>query len=242
MDVSQLYMLMNLYQAGRTGYGSGITGYSGTDISKTAGSTFGQVLKSKIMNSGGMATPMDDIFEEASKATGVDVRLLKAVGKAESGFDPSATSWCGAMGVMQLMPATAASLGVTNAYDARENIMGGARYLSSLLQKYNGDTRLAVAAYNAGSGNVDKYGGIPPFEETQNYVARVLEYAGADLSTGQNVETQETASAGLGSGMLDLDYTEVFKIMMKLMQIELDQKLSSITDFGDDDKNSSVFL
>ena len=80
------------------------------------------------------------------------------------------------MGIMQLMPATASSLGVSNAYDARENILGGAKYISQLLQQYQGDTSLALAAYNAGSNNVNKYGGIPPFTETQNYVSKVLGY------------------------------------------------------------------
>ena len=83
---------------------------------------------------------------------------------------------------MQLMPTTAQSLGVTNSYDARQNIMGGAKYISSLLSKYNGDTSLALAAYNAGSGNVAKDGGIPPFAETQNYVKKVMAYMGESVS------------------------------------------------------------
>lgn len=119
---------------------------------------------------------LDAIFDEASSKYGVDAKFLKAIAKCESDFSTECTSRSGAMGIMQLMPQTAASLGVTNAYDPYQNIMGGARYISEKLAQYNGDKSLALAAYNAGSGNVAKYGGIPPFKETQNYVAKVMAY------------------------------------------------------------------
>lgn len=125
---------------------------------------------------------LEAIFQKASDTYGVSVNLLKAIAKAESGFNQYATSHAGAMGIMQLMPATAASLGVTDAYDAEQNIMGGANLISQLLTKYNGDISLALAAYNAGSGNVEKYGGIPPFTETQNYVSKILGYLGGDVT------------------------------------------------------------
>lgn len=125
---------------------------------------------------------MDDIFQTAAQKYNLPVNLLKAVAKAESGFDADAVSSCGAQGVMQLMPGTAASLGVENPLDAEQNIMGGAKYLSQMLDRYDGDTKLTLAAYNAGSGNVAKYGGIPPFKETQAYISKVLNEAGGDVS------------------------------------------------------------
>lgn len=124
---------------------------------------------------------MDDIFLKAAETYQVPVNLIKAVAKTESNFNPDAVSCCGAQGVMQLMPSTAAGLGVTDAFDAEQNIMGGTKYLSQMLDLYDGDVKLTLAAYNAGAGNVAKYGGIPPFKETQAYVERVMEYMGEDL-------------------------------------------------------------
>lgn len=114
------------------------------------------------------------IFAEAAETYGVDQKLLEIIAERESGFNPTATSSAGAMGIMQIMPSTAEALGVSNPYDARENIMGGANYIAQKIRQYDGDVSLALAAYNAGSGNVAKYGGIPPFTETQNYVSWIM--------------------------------------------------------------------
>lgn len=119
---------------------------------------------------------LNEIFDRAASTYGIDADLLKAVARQESNFTANATSSSGAMGIMQLMPGTAKSLGVKNAYDPEENIMGGAKLLASHLRKYNGNVTLALAAYNAGSGAVDKYHGVPPYGETQNYVKRILQY------------------------------------------------------------------
>ena len=119
---------------------------------------------------------LDQIFEEASRTYNVPKNLIKAIAKAESDFNPNATSGAGAQGIMQLMPATARELGVTDAYDPYQNIMGGTKYISQMLAKYDGNITLALAAYNAGSNNVAKYGGVPPFKETQNYVVKVTQY------------------------------------------------------------------
>lgn len=113
-------------------------------------------------------------IREISMRHGVDPRLVESVIRAESAFNPTAVSRTGARGLMQLMPQTAAMLGVRDSFDPRQNIEGGVRHLRYLLDRYPGNVSLAVAAYNAGEGAVDSHRGIPPFAETQQYVQRVL--------------------------------------------------------------------
>lgn len=115
-----------------------------------------------------------EIIREASARYGVDESVIRAVIKHESSFNPKAVSGCGAQGLMQLMPATAQSLGVKDAFNPEENIMAGTHYLKQKLDEFDGNLALALAAYNAGSGAVRKYGGIPPYQETRAYVNKVI--------------------------------------------------------------------
>jgi soluble lytic murein transglycosylase-like protein len=115
----------------------------------------------------------DDIIAEAAEKHDLDPHIIRAVMQAESAFNTMAVSPVGALGLMQLMPAVAKELGVTDPMDARQNIMGGALYLRRLLTAHRGNVKLALASYNAGPGNVAKYRAIPPFKETRNYVKKV---------------------------------------------------------------------
>ena len=120
------------------------------------------------------ASDIPGLVRKAAVKYNVDPKLALGVAAAESNFNPDAVSSVGATGVMQLMPETAAGLGVKNIRDPQENIDGGVRYLKQLLATFNGDPRKAVAAYNAGPEAVKRYGGVPPYAETQNYVDKVL--------------------------------------------------------------------
>jgi soluble lytic murein transglycosylase-like protein len=130
------------------------------------------------------APRFDDFVVAHAQRHSLRPELVRAVIQVESGYNPSATSPKGAMGLMQLMPATARALGVRNPYDPEDNIRGGTAYLRKLLDKYEGNEQLALAAYNAGSGAVDRYGTVPPYRETRDYVRRVALKAGAD--TGES--------------------------------------------------------
>ena len=174
-----------------------------------------------------LSSPYDAYFQEAAQSYGVPVALLKAMGKTESNFNQSAVSSAGAIGVMQLMPGTAASLGV-DPYDARQNIMGGAKYIAGNLEQFKGYSNgleLAIAAYNAGPGAVIKYGyQIPPYKETQNYVKKVLGYLTIEERKNGNNEGTET----------DEDLSEPYQQLKTAVTEHVDSFFSwSVTDEKD---------
>jgi len=179
--------------------------------------TFSEELRSRSAVSSGSAD-LDAIFEAAGQKYNLSPNLLKAVAKAESGFRPNVTSKAGAMGIMQLMPGTARGLGVTDAFDPEQNIMGGAKYLRQMLDRFDGDLSLALGAYNAGPGAVAKHGGVPSF--SQNYVSKVLGYfSGGDITAGSvaysgNGTSGNDAGASKGS-------SELIKAMSQMMFIKL---------------------
>ena len=143
----------------------------------------------------------DSIIRQAAQTHGVSEGLIKAVMHTESGFNSNARSPVGAQGLMQLMPATARRFNVSNSFDPQQNIFGGAKYLSWLMKRFKGNTNLALAAYNAGEGNVDKYGGIPPFRETQDYVRRVTSRLNNLYTSGLNLAaTSNNASTSPEQG------------------------------------------
>lgn len=248
MDYLTTYLMMQaLSPVSGTSLGSNS---SGSVLGTSNNLSFRNVLQnvqaqSNKTSSVSAGTTMDQIFEEAAQKYGIDANLLKAVGKAESNFNPSVVSSAGAVGVMQLMPATAKSLGVTDAYNARQNIMGGAKYLSQMLDRYDGNVKLALAAYNAGPGNVDKYGGIPPFKETQDYVNRVLDYAGDSItaygtvpSIGQNSSAYTNAANTQQTGTVEIN-TKTLATLLQLMQTQMAMRVLDTT--GSSSYGSSLY-
>lgn len=165
-----------------TGYKDPVTGKAVkyVDVAKKASSNStvqksSQTASQSAVSASSMKkTKYDEYFKEAAKKYYVSESLLKAIAKAESDFDPNCLSSAGAMGVMQLMPETAKGLGVDDPYDPKQNIMGGAKCIAQKLKEFNGDVKLALAAYNAGSGAVKRNGGIPSYCNT--YVNKVLSY------------------------------------------------------------------
>jgi len=156
------------------------------------------------------STEYDDIFKAASEKYKIDYKLIKALCLVESTFNPRAVSNKGCLGLMQLSPAKIKEYGITDPFDPEQNIFGGARYLSNLLRKYNNNIELAVAAYNAGTGAVDKYGGIPHYSETEDHVAKVMA-----AYTGTSYAVSETES---GTNIIaERDQAEPFRVKWSLM-------------------------
>lgn len=149
----------------------------------------------------------DQLIEAAAERNGLDPAVLHGLIQQESDFDPSSQSSAGAVGLTQLMPSTAASLGVTEPLNPAQSIEGGARYLAEMMQRFGGNVEDALAAYNAGPGAVQQYGGVPPYAETQQYVSKVLGYAaeyqqGAGAGTGADALTGTGASSPTATGAL----------------------------------------
>lgn len=154
---------------------------------------------------------IDRAIDEAAQKHNVDPNLVRAVVKVESNFNAQAVSRAGAMGLMQLMPATARTLNVSNPFDPKQNVDAGVRHLKGLLDSYNGDVRLSLAAYNAGQGAVARNNGIPPYAETQNYVKRITELYGKGLAPGARLFTSTAAPIHIfrnQNGVLRITNTE----------------------------------
>lgn len=179
IEIEELHALEEIQRwlAGATGE---LTALTPQDLTRAASSKplafelFREVTDEKVRNERLLGVPFGDQIFEVAEAHSLDGLLLAALVEVESGFRPDVVSPQGAIGLMQVMPATGTQYGAENLTDPRTNLVAGARYLSDLLDAYGGSLDLALAAYNAGPGNVARYGGIPPFRETRTYVGRVL--------------------------------------------------------------------
>lgn len=178
-DSSSALLFATLLKATLGGGGNATQGFAGlvpgmSGAAQVSSYRGVQAPETKTENSGSL----EHLIYSMAQKYGVDPDLIQQVVKAESGFNPKATSSAGAMGLMQLMPGTAASYGVKNPYDPTQNLDGGTHFLKDLLDRFQGNIPLSLAAYNAGPGAVDKYNGIPPYKETQAYVQKIM--AGLD--------------------------------------------------------------
>lgn len=198
-----------------------------SSANETTNTSFSSVLQE--------TTSLDSIITKASEKYNVPASLIKAVCKAESNFNAKAVSHCGAQGVMQLMPSTAKSLGVKNALDPEQNIMGGTKLLSQLLDKYDGNVTYALAAYNAGSGNVAKYGGVPPFKETQNYIKKITGYLTDGVTVPDTTIQSQTTSTPVSTNLtvedVDAEIQEIVDQLNESLSFEYDDYLDFIRIF-----------
>ena len=188
--------------------------------------SFASTFRARTMTSG--CEELDAIFNAAGQKYNLSPDLLKAVAKVESTFRPHLISKSGAMGIMQIMPGTARYLGVTDPFDPEQSIMGGARYLRENLDRFDGDIKLALAAYNAGWPAVKKHGGIPPFRETQAYVPKVLGYFGNNepsynelTYSGFDMSGRISEPVAVSSSNSAFDFNEALAQMLFIKLIEM---------------------